>query len=715
MALKFYRCFLNIVNTKMRKIPVYLMLALVIISNASSANAQQISSTDSLVKDLDEVVITATRTERKLSNVAVPVTVINQKAIQQAGSLRLNNILQEQAGLFITNSFGNGVQIQGLSPDYVLILIDGEPLTGRNAGVLDLNRISVNNIKQVEIVKGPSSSLYGSEAMGGVVNIITRQSRTNMLNASLRYGSNNTTDGNISGAYNFKKFNATAFVNRNGTDGYDFKKDDIGQTVMPYKSYTSQIKLQQQFSSTVKAGASLRYYYEQQNDLYSAGSDIAKGSPVIKEYNINPFVQLHFNNHIQTVFRTYFSQFQSNTKDYIQRNDSLYYDDFFQQRFQRIENQTDIKISSQNDLNIGGGYTWEKLNTNRYSGERSNKISYVYLQDEHRFGTRITAIGGIRYDQNAAYASRLSPKIAVNVKPTGKLTINASYGAGFKAPDFRQLYLNFTNNAGGGYTVYGANEISVAQLQQQVASGMLTNITPFGYQLKLLEPEYSTGFNLGGTYNFSQRLTAKINIFRNDIENLIVTKIIANKASNAPVYSYFNVNSALTQGGETELKYQFTKQLRIEAGYQFLITADKAVLRQIKAGQVFGKEPGSLLSVQLQRSDYGGLNDRSRHMANLKLYYEQASWFANIRGMCRSRWGVGDVDGNLILNRADEYAKGFVQLNISGGKSFSNGIRLQAGIDNVTNYRNEIYLANQPGITYYLSIAYQFLKNKKQP
>lgn len=696
----------------MRKISIGIIAVLLLESATFSASAQQINSADSLLKDLEEVVITATRTERKLSNVAVPVTVINEKSIQQAGSLRLNNILQEQAGLYITNSFGNGVQIQGLSPDYVLILIDGEPLTGRNAGVLDLNRITVNNIKQVEIVKGPSSSLYGSEAMGGVVNIITQQSRINTLNASLRYGSNYTTDANISGAYNLRKFNATAFVNRNSTDGYDFNKGDTGQTVMPYKSYTSQVKLQQQLSSTIKAGVSLRYYYEQQTDLYSAGNDIAKGSPVIKEYNINPFVQLHFDNHIQTIFRAYFSQFQSNTKDYIHRNDSLYYNDFFQQRFQRIGNQTDVKISAQNDLNIGGGYTWEKLNTNRYSGERSNKISYVYLQDEHRFGTRITAIGGIRYDHNAAYASRISPKIAVNLKPTGKLTINASYGAGFKAPDFRQLYLNFTNNAGGGYTVYGANEISVAQLHQQVAAGILSNITPYGYQLKLLDPEYSAGFNFGGSYNFSQNLTATFNIFRNDIENLIVTKIIANKASNAPVYSYFNVNSALTQGGEMELKYQLTKQLRVEAGYQFLITADKAVLRQIKAGQVFGKAPGSLLSVQLKRSDYGGLNDRSKHMANLKLFYEQASWFANLRGLYRSRWGVADVDGNLILNRADEYAKGYVQLNISGGKSFCKGIRLQAGIDNVTNYHNENYLVSQPGTTYYLSIAYQLSKNK---
>src|SRR4030095_10368749 len=107
-------------------------------------------------KNLEEVVFTATRTERKLTNVAVPVTIISKKTVQQAGSLRLKDVLQEQTGIFITNGFGAGIQMQGLNPDYTLILLDGEPLIGRTAGVLDLNRVTVGNIKKIEIVKGPS-------------------------------------------------------------------------------------------------------------------------------------------------------------------------------------------------------------------------------------------------------------------------------------------------------------------------------------------------------------------------------------------------------------------------------------------------------------------------------------------------------------------------------------------------------------------------------
>ena len=122
---------------------------------------------------LSEVVVTATRQERRLGNVAVPVTLIQKHQIRQAGSLRLRDILQEQNGLQLTNGFGVGLQMQGLNPEHTLILVDGQPLVGRTSGILDLNRIAVAGIKRIEIVKGPSSSLYGSEAMAGVINLIT--------------------------------------------------------------------------------------------------------------------------------------------------------------------------------------------------------------------------------------------------------------------------------------------------------------------------------------------------------------------------------------------------------------------------------------------------------------------------------------------------------------------------------------------------------------
>lgn len=664
-------------------------------------------------KTLEEVMVTATRSQQKLGNIAVPASIIKEREIVQSGSFRLNNILAEQTGLYITNSFGSGVQVQGLNPDYVLFLIDGEPQIGRNGGVLDLSRITVNNIKQIEIVKGPSSSLYGSEAMGGVINIITKNSKKNFLETSATYARFNAFDLNAAGSFNYKKFGITGFVNRNSSEGFDFNKTDVGKIVMPFYNYTAQTKLKYDISQKLTAGVDVRYYYEKQNNLYEAGTDIIKGSPKIDEINLAPLIKFRTNSKFQTILKGYYSSFVSNTQDYVEGKDSLYYDDYFNQVMCRIENQSDFKLLTNNTLIAGAGYIYERLNTNRYSGERTNSIAYGFLQDEHIFNEKLFVTGGIRYDRNAEYANRFSPKIAFNYKLNKKINLKASYGAGFKAPDYRQLYLNFTNNAAGGYTVYGANETSYEDLNQQLQAGIISEITSFGHNLKKLEPEYSTGINAGLNFKVNPRFSGMLNFFRNDIDNLIVTEIIAYKPSGAQIYSYFNINSALTQGVESELHYSLTKNISLEGGYQYLHSADKEVLSDIKNGKIFGKKEGSLTSYQLQRGDYGGLPDRSKHMANLKLKYETDSWFVYLRGIYRSRWGVADKDGNLILNRDDEYAKGFVQLNISAGKTFSNGFGIKAGLINITNYRDKIFLSNDPGINFYAGVSYKFLNNKK--
>jgi outer membrane receptor for ferrienterochelin and colicins len=120
-------------------------------------------------KELEALVVTATRNERTMGLLPMPVSLIPQSQIKTMGSLRLNDVLTEQTGLLVVpqiNAQGNGIQLQGFNPDYTLILIDGEPIIGRYTGSLELSRIAVGNIKQIEIVKGPSSSLYGSDALG---------------------------------------------------------------------------------------------------------------------------------------------------------------------------------------------------------------------------------------------------------------------------------------------------------------------------------------------------------------------------------------------------------------------------------------------------------------------------------------------------------------------------------------------------------------------
>ncbi len=148
---------------------------------APSVLAQRAAAPDSVRGVLHEyeaapVVVTATRAERARADVPVPTTVLTEKTIRAQAPLRLTDLLADQPGLGLYEgpTGGVGLQLQGFSPDYTLILLDGEPVIGRQAGTLDLNRLAVAGLERIEIVRGPTSSRYGSEALAGVVNLITR-------------------------------------------------------------------------------------------------------------------------------------------------------------------------------------------------------------------------------------------------------------------------------------------------------------------------------------------------------------------------------------------------------------------------------------------------------------------------------------------------------------------------------------------------------------
>jgi outer membrane receptor for ferrienterochelin and colicins len=671
---------------------------------------------DSSFNQLNEVVITATRTQRKLSNVAVPVSIVSKKNIEQAASLRLNDILAEQAGLFMTSGFGTGVQMQGLNPDYTLILLNGEPLIGRTSGVLDLNRITVGNIKKIEIVKGPSSSLYGSEAMAGVINIITEEPINKSFNTSLRYGTYNTFDASANGSIKIKKLTANAFVNTYKTDGFSIRPFSTERTVAPLWRLTNQIQLNFPFSNKTKLSLVARYNYEHINNKIAVsntgGTIVSDGKEVHNDFNINPVVVHQFNKKIQTQIRSYFSSF--NSLQTLQTNSSLQYRDYFAQQFYRIENQTDIAASSKTNITFGAGYVHEIVNSSRYDNEKSNKtntIHYYFSQAEYKPIEQVTVIAGLRYDANKVFAGAFSPKLAVQYAANKKLYFQASVGRGFKAPDFRQLYLNFTNTAAGSYSVFGAIE-ATNQVNQLNSLGLIQSIEADFSKLGNLLPETSTGINFGGKYLPNQKINISYNLFRNDIENMIDTRIVAYHKSGAQIFSYLNINKAFTQGFDVNIDFQILKHFKLSTGYQHLETGDKNQIEQIEKGFVFTKDANSVAR-RMTKSEYIGLPNRSAHMGNLKLLYQKKSFFINARAIYRSKWAVNDKDGNGLFNTNDEFANGFVQFNLSIGNEFKNGLSIQMGCDNISNYTDANNLPNLPGRIFYATLKYQLKQTNK--
>lgn len=673
----------------------------------------QVRKDTTAFRSMDEVVVTATRTPRMMGNLAIPVNIVSAKTLYQSGSLRLHDILSEQTGINIVENFGRGIQVQGLSSEYTLILIDGEPLIGRTGGVLDLSRISVRNIRKIEIVKGPSSSLYGSEAMGGVINIITDRAGQNKSDVSLRYARFNTLDGGINFSRRYGKTDLLASLNYNRSSGYSLKPNAQQQTVEPFWRSVQQISIGQQLNEKWKVGASIRRNLSQIDNtivVQNQGvSILSKGYERNDEYNITPYLNYQATPRLKTVLRGYFTGFNARQELSV-KGIAGSFDDRFQQTFHRLENQTDWQIRDGSTFTAGAGNIVETVASNRYdslSTKRINNITYLFLQHEEAILDQLTLIAGFRYDANKAYASVVSPKLALQYRYSDKLAFNISYGRGFKAPDFRQLYLNFTNLAAGAYSVFGS-EVASLELQRLQNNGLIEQVTPLASQLSSLRPEISGGWNGGFTYKGEKDLLLSVNFFRNDLRNMILTDIIAIKKNGGQIYSYFNLKEALTQGLEFNVDKQF-KQLNIKAGYQFLYSADKEVTDAIKAGKIFARSLVNGQASRMKMSEYGGLPNRSKHTANIKFYYENnKEKFFTCRAIYRSRWGTNDRDGNGLINREDEYAKGYVQVNISGGMPIGKRMKWMLGVDNLFNYKDIINLTGNPGRSGYMDLQINF-------
>jgi outer membrane receptor for ferrienterochelin and colicins len=655
-------------------------------------------------KQLKEVVVTGTRTPKGLQQVPIPITRIT-------GLVRLNEVLAEQTGITILDDpHGQGVQIQGFDPAYTMILIDGLPLIGRNTGIFELSRITTNNIDRIEIVKGPTSSLYGSEAMAGVVNIITTDPAKGISGgAGIRYGTNKTADLSLNSAYRNDRFYLSGFANRYSSGGYTLQASSGLPTVSPFAGYTLNGKSAYKIDDRTTIKLSVRYYANDQDARYLVSDRYAGGAGTERDLNIAPVITHRFSDQLVSTLQLYRSAYQTKSDIRFEDDRSVYDQTFFNQAFNRAELQNDYAIKDNLKLTAGAGGQYETVEATRYTKLQSFTSGYGYFQADWLPIKKLNVIVGGRYDVHSVYKSQFSPKLAASYAFNQKFTLLGSVGKGYKAPDFRQLYLNFTN-AEVGYSVFGYEEAGagIQHLQQQ---GQIQSVLIDPASLQRLNAESSTAFNFGYRYKATTRLYWTANLFRNNITNLIETAAIAIKTNGQSVFSYFNLNKVYTQGLETDLSYQLFKPLQVAGGFQYLEAYDQDVVDQIAAGKVFTKDPSTNLTKLIKKSEYGGLLGRSKYTYNVRVNYldEKTGINASVRVIYRGRYGYKDTDGNGIVNRDDEYTKGYVLVNASLSKPFfKDALRVQLTAQNLLSYRDAQVILNLPGRLIYAGITYNF-------
>ena len=669
---------------------------------------------DTIVFDrkLEEVTISATKTAKSIAKLPIPVMIISEKEIKEFGSSKLFDVIKRQTGIVsVTTKTGTeGLQMQGLDASYTTILLDGFPIIGRSFGALDLNRIALVDVEKIEVIKGASSSLYGSNALGGVINLVSKKKLIDGKSTtfSLKHATHNTTNASLIYQYKKEHLQLSNSFDYYNSDGYDLIDSDKLSTVNPYSNYTISSNLKYGISDKILLNTNARYYKQEQVHTAEHLNSLLKGKSNIEEWSFGSSLKYlmssNFNQQIEVYKTNYRADEFLNTEEGI-----LHDNNYFDHTLLQSELKSYFTYKGLNTV-IGFGMTKEELSRRDFSNNPKQDLKFLYGQLDATAFDKLNIILGSRYDYYTDYTPVFSNKLALGFPITKKLNINSSVGTGFKTPDFRQKYFDFTNST-IGYTVLG-RDVAFDRLATMQAEGIIQEIVPFSELISPLKSETSINLNLGIKYYPTHYLTFDVNLFNNKVNDLIEWQLVAKGINNTNIYSYFNINQVETKGIEFNSAYRKVDNWEIKFGYQLLYAYDTQVLKEIGHDTVYyARDPETQVSIKLNKEDYFGLFNRSRHTANIKLnYYLNDKTELNTIFTYRSKYALSDSNGNNILDTYDEFVAGYSLCDVGFSHQISLLKSFQIGVKNIFGFTNPEYISNISGRLYYINIKINIKK-----
>ena len=504
------------------------------------ARGLSVSAQEEGIYELDEVVVTATKTERILTDVPVRTEVITSKEIKASGAKTLlevldKNLLGVRTVVRCAGCNFSELRMQGLGTEYNQILIDGMPLLGAVMNVYGLEQILVEDIERIEIIKGSSSSLYGSNVIGGVINIITREPRREKVDFNLESNYGDYETYNISLSMSGRKDNIAGVftAQKSESDAVDENEDGWSDKVS-HNNRNSSLKTHFYFlDDDYRLTLFGREFYEKRNfgpmtalpceiDTqhyeYGAGCRAILGEDRV--FNLN-FAASNHERNLET---------PALDND---ANEDIWTIDV---------NYSHPLLEGKHAATYGITYKDEKLNeviNHVDSPEKDSRSAGVYLQDEIELFENLDLVAGIRYDNvDSCYIddSCVCMRFGAKWDAAEQFSIRASIGQGFKVPYLfsQQLHVHPT--------------------------------APAIYRDTDLESEKSLSYSLSGEY-LHDIYTLGINLFRTDMEK----KIILTTAGAPSGYDWILKNGpdAYTQGIETNLRIQIIEPLSLNLGLAF--------------------------------------------------------------------------------------------------------------------------------------------------
>lgn len=590
---------------------------------------------------LGEIVVTGTRTENMHKNVPIVTEVISKKDILDSGARDVAQLLIERAGTFVNTSVAGGstLNLLGIDSKYILVLVDGEPVTGKFNDRVSLDQFSTVIVDKIEIIKGPSSSLYGSEAMGGVVNIITRKEVTSTpFSISTRFtGSDkahnilNQDDGKRDVRLNFsKRFNEVT-----GTFDLDITKGNIDQAnqyinVDEFDKLWLRGNVRWTLVDIHIVEMRLSSFVNRENshtNILDANTDIARNSLLLKHSWLrSPRWQF------VTVLRgdTY-------RRQHIQERPwGELVDDNTSKETQFELGNNIIFESARNTLNFGIEINKTQFSSKRVEGKQQDLLmESFYFQIDKDITPEFTAVLGTRLDYNDDTKFVNSPRLALMYKIKERCKFRGVWGTGFRLPSFMDRYIDF-NHTQFGYRVIGNPD---------------------------LKPESSSGYLLGLEYYYSGEYLISFVFYQNRFNDMI-----ADYAIEPGLFSYRNINQVRHTVFEIQTRWNISSSWLASLGYNYINN------RNLTTGEMVPNTQPHSGNLRLSYKSINGKLSTSVKSKVVGNYYPEK---------------YDPVLGEYI--RSDRKRPAFIIIYFTGSMRLSSQFTLSLGVQNLGDYKDFQY------------------------
>ena len=509
---------------------LHLFLAVIISGSTAFSQIHKMERRDSVAHayNLNPVVVTGSGHHQRLKSTATPVRVISSQEIAELGITTFDAALTRMMPQvsMAPNSMGSQLRLNGLGNKYILILINGQKLSGDISNNVDLNRINMSRVKRIEVLDGAASSLYGSDAIAGVINIITDQPTSSVCSVG------NST--NISG-HGVLTESATLDIYQNGFGSYtSFTHDradsyrnndleyvkgsdtDTQQSIAPlFTGYRANV-FGQKFTYAPNQhwalNAGLDYSYKitdrpNTHPAISGGTDYEMRYKGFR-WNVGGIYKFSTKNSLQVNFTT--DRFRYG-KEYDVETKSNQVGDYVQSKKQRMmEGQMKAILSLTKHSTTIVGADWRKDYLTATSGNIDQHVYSLaaYAQHEISFLKDFTATFGLRLTHHETFDQHLTPKATMKYAP-GNFCFRATYSAGFRAPGLDELYYHY---------------FSVNRGKAQISFGN-QNLKPEKSHYISLNADYRTqavAFSLTGYINRINDMVEKQNIDVDDATRLML-------------------------------------------------------------------------------------------------------------------------------------------------------------------------------------------------